>query len=161
MTTEMINAWSDYRVAFDQILARACHSLSIFDNDLARLGMNELSRVEGLRGFVTAHAGAMVRIALKQTGALRRDQPRVVELLKSCGSAFQIQQVHKTLHVLRDTLVVADGVHALIRFDFEQPRSKLVLDDKEEIAPYQKRFEAIWKDGGRPFTSATAGLSGR
>jgi hypothetical protein len=161
MTAEILNAWSDYRAAFDQILARVRHNLSIFDSDLAWLGMNELARVETLRNFITENPGATIRIALKQTEALRRSQPRLVELLKSNGSAIQIQQVHKNLHILRDTLVVADGMHGLVRFDFEQPRSKLVLDDKEEIMPYQKRFEAIWKDGGRPYTSTTAGLSGR
>ncbi|MDR3352248.1 MAG: hypothetical protein LBO00_04400 [Zoogloeaceae bacterium] len=157
----MMTAWSDYRAAFDQLLARARYSLSIFDDDLERLGLNELARMEALRVFLTGDPGATIRIALKQTGALRSNQPRLLELLKSNSAALQIQQVHRNLHILRDTLVVADGAHALVRFDFGQPRAKLILDDKEEIIPYQKRFDAIWKDGGRPFTATTAGLSGR
>jgi hypothetical protein len=55
-------------------------------------------------------------------------------------------------------MVLIDGKHALIRFDREQARSKLLIDEAEELRPYLNRFEEIWAEGGEMLSSNTLGL---
>lgn len=46
-----------------------------------------------------------------------------------------VQQSGDSLASLRDAMVLADGCHGLIRFDRENPRSKLLIAETEELAP--------------------------
>jgi hypothetical protein len=55
-------------------------------------------------------------------------------------------------------MILVDGRHGLIRFDRDQPRSKLLLDDPEAIRPYLQRFDALWHEGGEPVSTVTLGL---
>jgi hypothetical protein len=158
MTTELYNTWSEFRAAFDQVLALARHSLVIFDDDLAQLRLNQTARMVELQRILTGNPTARVRIALKKTDHLYCDHPRLIELLKHHGHLIQLRQVPASLHSLRDSLVIADDAHMLVRFDLDHPRSKRVLDDKTETAPYLERFEAIWTEGGADFSPTTFGL---
>jgi hypothetical protein len=158
MTTELYNTWSEFRAAFDQVLAGARHSLVIFDDDLAQLRLNQSERMAELQRLLTGNPSARVRIALKKTDHLHSDHPRLIQLLKHHGHLIQLRQVPVSLHPLRDSLIIADEAHMLVRFDLEHPRSKRVLDDKAETAPYLERFEAIWTEGAADFSPTTFGL---
>ena len=55
-------------------------------------------------------------------------------------------------------MILVDDVHALIRFDRDQPRCKLLVDESDEIMPYRRRFDEIWAEGGIPVSATTLGL---
>jgi hypothetical protein len=158
MATEIHNTWGEFRAAFDQILALARHSLCVFDGDLAQLGLDQAARMAELQRLLTDNPAATVRIALKQTDHLHRNYPRLVQLLKYQGHVAQVRQIPVSLRHLRDTLVIADQQHLLVRFDLEHPRFKQVLDDSIETAPYLKRFEEIWTESAHAFSPTPLGL---
>ena len=68
------------------------------------------------------------------------------------------QQTPEQLGHLRDSMILVDDAHALIRFDRDQPRCKLLIDEPEEVMPYRRRFEEIWAEGGIPVATTTLGL---
>ncbi|MDR2165262.1 MAG: hypothetical protein LBO79_06505 [Zoogloeaceae bacterium] len=156
MTREIHNSWREFHAATEQVLGRAQRELCIWDNDLAELRLDMPEHIDCLRRILIGNAD--VRIALKRTDHLHRDHPRLVELFKHYSHTFQILQVHAGLENVRDTLVIADRAHVVIRPELAQPRSTHILDDPVETAPWLKRFEAVWAEGGIPFSPTTLGL---
>ncbi len=55
-------------------------------------------------------------------------------------------------------MIIADGKHGLIRFERDMPRSKLLIDEADELRPYLARFEEIWTEGGVRITHSVTGL---
>lgn len=158
MTTSIHDTWGEFRGAFDQVLALAHRNLCLFDGNLEQLGLSQTNRIEQLRRLATENPAAKIRIALKATDQLHRNHPRLIQLLETHSHAVHVQQIPDSLQHLRDTLVIADASHALIRFDQDHPRSKLILADQAATAPYAQRFEAIWSEGGYAFSPNTLGL---
>lgn len=158
MSSILYSTWGEFHHAVGQIFDLTAHELCIFDADLAQLGLNQLTSIERLQRLLTANPAASIRIALKRTDHLHRDHPRLVQLLGRYGHMVHVQQIPDNLAHLRDTLVISDARHAVIRFDQEHPRSKLILADPEEIIAYRLRFDDIWNEGGTPFSPAPLGL---
>ncbi|MCL2021070.1 MAG: hypothetical protein FWG81_02965 [Betaproteobacteria bacterium] len=158
MSRTIYESWHDYQVAFAQVLALATAELCIFDDNLEKTGLAELPNMEALRFLLTEHPRASVRIALRDASQLRHRQPRLVQLLRTHSHTLKIQEV-SAIHVpRRDCVILADGLHAVARFDLTQPRCKLVLDDGNEVQPYAELFAEIWKTPGTPFAPEIAGL---
>lgn len=55
-------------------------------------------------------------------------------------------------------MILVDEKYALIRFERDLPRSKLLIDEPDEVRPYLSRFKEIWAEGGEPVSSTTLGL---
>ena len=81
-----------------------------------------------------------------------------MDLLRTYHHTMAVHRCSDQLAGLRDTMLLVDGKHGLIRFDREQPRSKLLVDETEELLPYLNRFEEIWSEGGTPVSATTLGL---
>ena len=99
-----------------------------------------------------------MRIALRNTAPLQQRQPLLQRLLTTYSHNSAVQQTPEQLSHLRDSMILVDDAHALIRFDRDQPRSKLLIDEPEEVMPYRRRFEEIWAEGGTPVGTTTLGL---
>lgn len=159
MTRELITSWSDYRSATDRLLDLAKESIVIYDEDLAQLQIDAPMRIDRLRQFLqnSTHVPCL-RIALRNTGSLSRDQPRLLGLLEMHSHRIAVQQTPSQLTHLRDSMLIIDGKYGLIRFDKDFPRSKLLIDENAELAPYCKRFDDIWNEGGEKFSPRPLGL---
>jgi hypothetical protein len=152
MSEELYTSWEDFRVGFARILALATRELCIFDDDLTLAGLRQADNMETLRAFlVNNHPQAAARIVLRDTSRLTKEHPRLIDLMKTHGHLLQIGRISDNLQHLRDCIALADGCHALVRFDLEQPRCKLILDDTLLAAPYAQRFAEIWEEPGTPF----------
>ena len=90
-------------------------------------------------------------------GLLAR-QPRLIRLLESHGHHFSLTEADEKLRSLTDAFLVADQAHALIRFHRDQPRSKLLEGEAEEVKSYERRFVAILEEGGSALSPRVAGL---
>ena len=55
-------------------------------------------------------------------------------------------------------MILVDDEHALIRFDRNQPRGKLLIDEPDEVMPYRRRFAEIWGRGRNAGHPTTLGL---
>lgn len=158
MARELITSWDDYQSAVDRLLGMARESLCIFDTDLGDLHLDTPSRLGELKRLArTAHPHGL-RIALRDVELLRRQQAPLLNLLTTYSQSIAAQQIPPHLAHLRDTMILVDGRHALIRFDHEQARSKLLIDEVDELQPYLQRFEEIWQETGEIVSGTTLGL---
>ncbi|MGB8241605.1 MAG: hypothetical protein WCE66_11275 [Azonexus sp.] len=158
MSRELFTSWADYQSAIDHLLSLAAKRIWIYDEDLGMLHLETAERIEMLKRPLASTRQDCLRIALRNTAPLQQRQPLVQRLLAMHSHNSAAQQTPEQLNHLRDSMILVDDVHALIRFDRDQARSKLLIDEPEEVMPYRRRFEEIWAEGGITVATTTLGL---
>jgi hypothetical protein len=158
MSRELFTSWTDYQSAIDRLLALAAKRIWVYDEDLGMLHLETAERIEMLKRPLASTRQDCLRIALRNTAPLLQRQPLVQRLLATHSHNSAAQKTPEQLSHLRDSMILVDDGHALIRFDRDQPRSKLLIDEPEEVMPYRRRCEEIWAEGGIPVATTTLGL---
>ncbi|NJD25633.1 MAG: hypothetical protein FIB06_09550 [Betaproteobacteria bacterium] len=158
MSRELLNSWAEYHDGIDRILALAKRQLWIYDEDLAAFRLESPERMDCLQALLAAHPAECLAIALRNTEPLQRNNPRLCRLLATYSHNTAVWQTPDQIGHLRDSLLIADAASALIRFDRDQPRAKLLLDEPDEVRAYWQRFAAIRAEGGTPLATTTIGL---
>jgi len=158
MARELITDWTDYQAAFDRLLGIASHKLCIYDEDLVKLQLYNPKRLAELNRLLLSAQPGSIRIALRNAEPFRRQQTHLIQFLAAHAHVITIQETTLQLSNLRDSMIIVDGQHGLIRFDRDQPRSKLLICEADELRPYQCRFEEIWKEPGDIITATSLGL---
>ncbi len=158
MSRELITSWSDYQIAIDRVLSLARKRICIYDEDLVQLHFESPARIAILKLVLSEEKHDCLRIALRNSASLQQHQPLFRNLLKTFSHNSAVQQTPEQLGHLRDSIILVDDAHGLIRFDRDQARSKLLIDENDEVMPYRRRFEEIWAEGGTPVSATTLGL---
>ena len=158
MSRELITDSGAYQAGFDQLLGRAAHQLFIYDEDLSKLRLDQPTRLAQLKRLLLTAQPGSIRIALRNAEPFRRQQTHLIQLLAPYAHIITIQETSPQLNSLRDSMVLVDGQHGLIRFDREQARSKLLIDEANELRPYLLRFDELWKEPGDVVSATNLGL---
>lgn len=158
MARELFTSWGEYQSGVDRLLALAEREIRIYDQDMIGLELDSESRLGHLKRLLQSNRPDSIQVALRNFEPLKRDYPRLMQLLADYTHGMTVQQTPEHLGHLRDAMILVDGRHGLIRFDRDHPRSKLLIGETEELLPYQRRFEEIWAEGGTPLSTTTLGL---
>ncbi|MGE5469927.1 MAG: hypothetical protein ACM3X0_03915 [Bacteroidota bacterium] len=159
MARELITSWGDYQTALDRLLVIAEHKIFIYDEDLGHLALEAPPRLAEIRRVLHAARGtSQIRLAVRNGEPLRREHPLLMNLLGQFGHCLAAQQTAPQLAHLRDAMIIVDDRHGLIRFERDQARSKLLLDEPDELKGYLARFDEIWREGGESISITTLGL---
>lgn len=158
MARELFTTWGEYQAGIDRILAMAETEVRVYDQDLGLLKLEGGTRLTHLERLLHAKRADTLQVALRDTEPFRNQQPRLFSVFTAHADAMAVQQTPDHLASLRDSMILVDGHHGLIRFDVEQPRSKLLIDEAAELLPYLRRFEELWAEGGTPVSPTTLGL---
>lgn len=158
MARELITSWTDYQTAIDRLLAIATQQICIYDEDLATLKLEAAPRLAHLKRLLTSTHHDVLRIAVRNGSPLRHQHPLLQNLLSIYGHLAAAQETPSQLAHLRDSMIIVDDKHALIRFERDMPRSKLLIDEADELRPYLTKFREIWAEGGERISSSTVGL---
>ena len=138
----------DSRTQFEALLldcfSRARLTLSMFDPDYAwwRLGHSQTDIV--LRQFL--HGGGRLRLVAHSNLALQRDAPRFLKLLQDYGHLIECRVTSKSLRLLTDSFVVADGAHLVRRFHADHFRGEADFNAPSSTQTSLERFEGIWAE---------------
>lgn len=158
MGTELTTNWSEHDTGLATILRSLSTSLTVFDEDLARLALERPESVEILRRCLVAGARHRIRIVVKNAAPLRNHSPRLFQLLATYPEQMTVIQCPQHLHSLNDALFIVNETHALIRFHKDNARSRIIIDDRDACAPYVQRFREIEREGGESISATTLGL---
>jgi hypothetical protein len=159
MTSRLLNTWSEYDAAVQEILDLSAGTLLIFDQDLSPLKLERPERIAALRRLLSAREfNKRLTIVVQKPAFVRQYSPQLLDLLAVHAPAFTILHAPPHLDALKDSLLIADGKHVLVRFHQEHARARLTIDDAPECAPYVLRFEEILGAGGDPLSATTLGL---
>ena len=158
MSTELITYWAEHDSSLRKLLALTEQTLRIFDEDLTKLKLESAENTEVLRRLLAADDRNNLCIVLKNAEPLRRNSPRLMKLLAAYPLRMTVLECPEHLASLGDSLFIADDRHALVRFNKDHARAKVIIDNAEECMPYVHRFEEIQKEGGEQVCATTLGL---
>ncbi len=158
MSPELLVNWTDHDSYLQKVLLLAKQTLRIFDEDLTRLGLEKPENALFLRRLLTSERQNTLTVVLRSANPFRRSSPRLMKLLADFPDTMKIYECAPQLASLSDSMVLADGSHALVRFHKDHVRSKAIIDNADECRTYILRFEEILKEGGTPISATTLGL---
>lgn len=148
----------EYIEALDTLCLRARNSLVFFENDFDGIGFNSEARYNALRSFLLGHPNARLQLLAHSPAYLERNCPRMLILLRQFSHKMSIHQTPQHLRNLTEPFAVADELHYVRRFHFDDPRGILALYDPEGARQLRSQFNDIWT-ASRPAVSAnTTGL---
>lgn len=158
MSRQLLMHWSDLQRAQTELLSCATSSIAVFDRDLSRLSLGSPAIDEVLRRFLSSQRQSTIRIALHDTSRALNNNPRLVVLLNEYGHQLTIREIPDNLRHLADEMLIVDNSHAVIHFQFDQPRAKQLVEETDELGPYVRRFEDLWLECGPPVSATRLGL---
>jgi len=153
-----LNGRIEYQQALYTVIEHARHTLRIFDYDLHDGGYNAAQRYDGLKRFLLARPQNRLLIVLHSVDYLKRDCPRMLNLLREHSEAVFIHQTQAEARSAADPLLIADDAHYVHRFHYAQPRAERVLNDLALTQPFLHRFEEIWQASTLAVAATTIGL---
>jgi hypothetical protein len=154
----LLTTRSEYREAFERLIGLAQRELRIFDADFSDLEINSLQAYELLRAFMLRGRNNRLYIVVHETGYIRNDCPRLLNLLRQFSDRMFIHQTQGEATSAQDSLVLADKLHFVRRPVQAQPRATLRLNDEQESQGMHLRFSEIWDNSFPAVSATTSGL---
>lgn len=154
----LITNEADYRAGYDEVIRLAEHEILIFDRALQAARINEAERTEGLEQFLAGDRGRRIRIVLHEPEMVRKHAPRIMQMLSRFSHQLEVREIPDNLRHLADTHILADRRHGVRRFQFDQPRSALIVEDPPAISPWWDRFAELWEQSHSCLSANTTGL---
>lgn len=158
MARELITSWGDYQAAVDRLLVIAGQKIWIYDENMSQIKLDSSPRLTEIKHFLARSKNNSLKIALRDTESLQRQHPLLINLLMLHQHQVVAQQTPAQIAHLRDSMLLIDNRHGLIRFEQNLPRAKLLIDEPDELQPYVTRFLEIWGEGGEQAGQTTLGL---
>ncbi|MCM8593875.1 hypothetical protein [Accumulibacter sp.] len=158
-SSELFTSWSDHDRAVQRMFELVRSTLLVFDGDLSHLALERPERIAALRRVLgAADFHRRVTIVVRRADFVRQYCPQLIELLANHAPTLTIIHAPPQIAAASESLLIADGEHALVRFDDDQPRCRLITGNSTECAPYLARFAEILGEGGDPLSATTLGL---
>jgi len=134
----------DYSAALDTLCKLAHHELYLFEKNFDGLGFNSAARYQALHDFLLINPANRLFVLVHDTRYLSTRCPRMMMLLHQFGSNMFIYQTPVRLQQITEPFSVADDVHYVRRFHFDDPRGILAQYDPEKARVLKLRFIEMW-----------------
>lgn len=149
---------ADYTDALDTLCKLAQHNLYLFEKNFDGMGFNSEARYLTLRNFLLASPNHRLFVLAHDTHYLSTLCPRMLMLLRQFGSSMFIYQTPQNLHYISEPFSVADELHYVRRFHFDDPRGMLAQNDPEGARALKSRFLEMWTPSHTGISATTLGL---
>lgn len=158
MTRELITSWHDHDLAVDHLLSIAEKTILIYGGDLTPLKLESENSLTAINRVLKTGQTNCLQVILRNTQNWPHSNPRLAKLCLSYSHLISIREAPSDLAHLTDSMLLIDGLHGLIRFDENFPRSKQLVNEADEIRPYLIRFSQIHSTSSEPTSQTTLGL---
>lgn len=155
---EVLNGAADYIEALDTLCGLARRSLYIFEKDFDGTGFNSAARHDILRAFLLANPANCLHLLAHDTRPLEQRCPRMIMLLRQFSHNMQIYRTPEHLRNISDPFAVADELHYVRRYHFDDPRGILARDDAAGARTLLARFQEMWAVSYAAVSPTTLGL---
>ncbi len=149
---------ADYRASLDRVLALAEREIRIFDTDLTRMQLDAPERINVLAAFLLGDPQRRINIVIHDPTPAEQQMPRLLAFLSRHSHAVTLRQSPDNLRHLADAHILADTQHGVRRFHVTQPRSALIIDDREYVHPWWERFGELWELSHPCLSTSITGL---
>lgn len=141
---ERLDTIADQIAALDELVRLARRSIRVFDVDLSDMGWNSMARADALAAFLRRSTHARLDIIVHDTRYLEGYGARLQLLHQRFGHAITFCKTGPEAKAARDPLTIVDSRHYLHRFDIEQPRAALGIEQPHAAIPLINRLDDIW-----------------
>ncbi len=148
----------DYTAALDTLCKLARRNLYLFDKNFDGVGFNSEARYEALRSFLLASPTNRLFVLAHDTHYLSAQCPRMMMLLRQFDSAMSVHQTAPHQHHITEPFAVADDIHYVRRFHFDDLRGILAKNDPENARVLKSRFMEMWASSHASVSVTTLGL---
>ncbi|MGA8149044.1 MAG: hypothetical protein WB870_15935 [Gallionellaceae bacterium] len=153
-----LNSTRDYIDALDTLCGLAQRSLYMFEKDFEGIGFNAEARYDILRGFLLASPTNRLHLLAHDTRPLEQRCPRMMMLLRQFSYNMHIFRTPEHLRGVSEPFAVADELHYVRRFHFDDPRGILARCDAGGARTLQSRFLEMWSSSHAAVSATTLGL---
>lgn len=150
-----LNGTVEYIAALDTLCEMAQHGLFVFEKNFEGAGFNSEGRYSSLRRLLLCSPTHHLHLLAHDTRPIAQHCPRLVILLRQFSHNMHIRQTPPHLLHLTEPFAVADELHYVRRFHFDDPRGILAQNDAEGALALKSSFSEMWASS-RPALSATA-----
>jgi hypothetical protein len=145
---------AEYVAALDTVCGSAQRTLNIFEQNYENIGFNAETRYDILYRFLLASPANRLNLLAHDTQHLVRYCPRVMSLLQQFSHSMQIFQTSENMRRVTEPFAVADDMHYVRRYHFDDTRGLLAKNDPEGARTLSSRFQEMWASS-HPGASAT------
>ena len=149
---------SEFRAAFDTLLAGTLRQLRVYDHDLSLLEIDHAPRHAALRALCVAGGGRRIELLLDDIGLVARKHPRLMQLVRDFGHVLEIRQADPDAPRPDQAFVLADRQGVALRADKTAARGTLHLDDARNAVRLNQNFEGMWQRSQASVSATTLGL---
>jgi hypothetical protein len=149
---------SEFRAAFDTLLAGTHRQLRVYDHDLSLLEIDHAPRHAALRALCVAGGGRRIELLLDDIGLVARRHPHLMQLVRDFGHVLEIRQADSDAPRPDQAFVLADRHGVLLRADKAAVRGTLHLDDAHDAVLLNQEFEGMWQRSQAGVSATTLGL---
>ena len=158
MTRELITSWHDHDLAVERALSLVQENILIYANELTPLKLDSEANHNAINRILKTGEPGCLQVILRNALNWHHTQPRLAKLCLSHSHLISIREAPSDLAHLTDSMLLIDNKHAVIRFDEHFPRSKLLIDEAEEVRPYVMRFSQIFTASSETASQTQLGL---
>lgn len=149
---------TEFRAAFDTLLASTQRQLRLYDHDLGLFDIDHAPRHAALRAQCVAGGGRRIELLLDDISHVARNHPRLIQLVRDFGHVLEIRQADPDAPRPDQAFVLADRHGALIRADKTAVHGTLHLDDARDAVLLNQNFEGMWQRAQAHVSATTLGL---
>ncbi|MHB1144293.1 MAG: DUF7931 domain-containing protein [Thiobacillus sp.] len=149
---------SEFRAAFDTLLAGTLRQLRVYDHDLSLLEIDHAPRHAALRALCVAGGGRRIELLLDDIGLVARKHPRLMQLVRDFGHVLEIRQADPDAPRPDQAFVLADRHGVLLRADKAAVHGTLHPDDARDAVLLNQEFEGMWQRSQAGVSATTLGL---
>lgn len=135
----------EYTQALDTLCGLAERNVYLFEHNFEGLGFNSEARYLTLHRFLLANPAHRLYVLAHETGYLSNFCPRMMMLLRLFSNQMFIGKLPKNLQHITAPFSVADEVHCVRRFHFDDPRGVFEQHDPANARQFKDRFLEMWR----------------
>jgi hypothetical protein len=147
---------SEFRAAFDTLLAGTHRLLRVYDRDLSLLDLDHVPRLAALRALCVA--GSRIELLLDDISLVPRNHPRLMQLVRDFGHVLEIRQANFDTPPPQQAFVLADRHGVLLRADKAAVPGFLHPDDPGRAILLHQSFDSLWQHSSAVVSATTLGL---
>lgn len=149
---------SDYIAALDTLCGLAERNLYLFDNNFEGLGFNSEARYSTLHRFLLGSPTHRLYVLAHDIRYLANSCPRMMMLLRQFSGRMFIHRTITHLHHITTPFAVADDVHCLRRFHFNDTRGVFEQNDAAQARVLKSYFMEMWGESPQALSADKLGL---
>lgn len=149
---------SEFRAAFDALLADTRRQLRLYDHDLRWIDIDAAPRHAALRALCVAGGGRRIELLLDDTRRVACDHPRLMQLVRDFGHVLEIRTADPDAPRPNQAFALADRRGVLLRPDKATVPGTLHPADPGRAAALDLDFEGMWQRAPAGVTATTLGL---